>query len=92
MKNGEQVEKNKRERFRLMAVRLANHLELSPARSFDDLPIQIREMLSALKYIDIVFPLIQRDHNVDRLTIRQLEIKYGVPRSTIHDYLNAKNK
>lgn len=67
-----------------MAVLLANHLELSPADSFVDLPVQIQTMLNSFKYIDVVLPLMQRDRDKFGLSFRQLEIKYGVTKSTIH--------
>lgn len=77
-------EKRQRERFEQMAVFLANHLELSPVDSFVDLPAQIQTMLNSFKYIDLVLPLMQRDRDKFGLSFRQLEIKYGVTKSTIH--------
>ena len=77
-------EKRQRERFEQMAVLLANHLELSPVDSFVDLPAQIQTMLNSFKYIDLVLPLMQRDRDKFGLSFRQLEIKYGVTKSTIH--------
>jgi len=89
MLNGEQIKDNERRRFELMVVRLANHLNLSSADEFDALPGQVQSMFAGWKYIDVVGPLMVRDRDNDRLTIRQLEIKYGVPKSTISDYFKA---
>jgi hypothetical protein len=76
-----------RERFEKMAVLLANHLELSNAQLFAELPVKIQEMFNGLRYIDIVLPLMQRDREKYGLSFRQLEIKYGVTKSTIHRLL-----
>lgn len=77
-------EKRQRERFEKWAVVLANYLELSPVDSFDELPVMVKSMFNGFKYIDIVLPLMQHDRDKLRLSFRQLEIKYGVTKSTIH--------
>lgn len=77
-------EKRQRERFEKWAVVLANHLELSPVDSFDDLPGTVKSMFNGFKYIDVVLPLMQYDRDKSGLSFRQLEIKYGVTKSTIH--------
>lgn len=77
-------EKRQRERFEKWAVVLANHLELSPVDSFNDLPVTIKSMFNGFKYIDVVLPLMQHDRDKSGLSFRQLEIKYGVTKSTIH--------
>lgn len=91
IKNQQQIESNQRQRFEIMAVRLANHLELSTATEFDELPAHIKTMLNSFKYIDLVVPLMRNDRDgVNQLSLRQLEIKYGVPKSTIRDYLTTR--
>lgn len=82
----------KRQRFELMAVRLANHLDLANCDDFEKLPVQIQTMFNGMKYVDVVFPLMQRDKEVFALSYRQLEIKYGVPKSTIQLYFNTPKK
>lgn len=92
MTNDEQIKFNKRQRFEVMAVRLANHLNLSVADTFVMLPEQVKIMLNGLKYLDVVLPLMQHDRDRLSLSYRQLEIKYGVPKSTIQMYLNGPKK
>lgn len=87
-----QIEQNKRQRFEVMAVRLANHLNLSTADTFSMLPDQVKFMLNGFKYLDVVLPLMQQDRERLSLSYRQLEIKYGVPKSTIQMYLNGAPK
>lgn len=90
IKNENEIEQIKRERFEIMAVRLANFLELSSVTVFVDLPVHVQTMLNGFKYIDIVVPLMRKDRDANQLSFRQLEIKYGVPKSTIRDYLNDR--
>lgn len=92
MTNDEQIQFNKRQRFEVMAVRLANHLNLSVSDTFVMLPEQVKSMLNGLKYLDVVLPLMQHDRDRLLLSYRQLEIKYGVPKSTIQMYLNGTPK
>lgn len=88
MTKQERIEYNKKQRFEKMAVRLANHLGLSSASDFFDLPSHTKQMLSTYKYVDLVMPLIKEDrHGLNPLSLRQLETKYGIPKSTIGDYL-----
>lgn len=81
------IEARKRERFEAMAVRLANHLEMSAAAKFVDLPVKVRDHFNGMRYYDIIKPLIQEDFYVGRLSYRQLCIRYGVAKSTIQSYL-----
>lgn len=92
MIDNDQIQFNKRQRFEVMAVRLANHLNLSEADTFMSLPGQVQTMLNGLKYLDVVLPLMQQDRERLLLSYRQLEIKYGVPKSTIQMYLNGAPK
>jgi hypothetical protein len=66
-----------------MAVLYANHFKLSLVDRFDALPVNVREALNGLKYIDIVLPLMTKDRHKEGLSYRQLSIKYGVAKSTI---------
>ena len=90
MVQNETIERNRRQRFELMAVRLANHLNLSGVDNFDELPAQVKTILNGLKYIDIVLPLMQHDRDNLQMSFRQLSIKYGVPKSTIYDLTQTK--
>ena len=91
MTKQERIEYNKKQRFEKMAVRLANHLGLSSVSDFLDLPNQVKDMLNSFKYIDLVMPLIKEDrHCLNPLSLRQLEVKYGIPKSTINDYLKDR--
>jgi len=84
MTTDEHIQQNQRRRFEVMAVRLANHLDLSGVEVFDQLPAQVKTMFNGLKYIEIVLPLMQNDRDRFQMSFRQLSIKYGVPKSTIH--------
>ena len=75
------------ERYQLMTVRLARHLKLTNVDQYVDLPVSVRETFCRWKYTDIVLPLIVHDKEVNGLSLRQLEIKYGVPKSTIDYHL-----
>jgi len=88
----QEIEQIKRQRFELMAIRLAKHLDLADCDNFDDLPGDIRDLLNGYKYFDLIFPLMQKDRDELSLSYRQLEIKYGVPKSTIQLYLNDPKK
>lgn len=80
------IELRKRQRFEVMAVRLANFLGMSAAATFEDLPVKVREHFNGMRYYDIVKPLIQQDHYAG-MSYRQLCIRYGVAKSTIQVYL-----
>jgi len=80
----EQVQAKRRERFEVMAVRLANHTGMSKADSFDHLPPSIREHLNGLRYCDIVKPLIQADH-AKGASFRMMAVKYGLSKRSIQD-------
>jgi O-phosphoseryl-tRNA(Cys) synthetase len=75
------------ERYQLMTVRLARHLKLTNVDQYVDLPVSVRETFCRWKYTEIVLPLIVHDKEVNGLSLRQLEIKYGVPKSTIDYHL-----
>ena len=81
------IEQRKRERFEAMAVRLANHLEMSTAAKFVDLPVKVRDHFNGMRYYDIIKPLIQEDYYGGRLTYQQLSIRYGIAKSTVQTYL-----
>ena len=80
------LERRKRERFETMAVRLANHLQMSMADSYDHLPPLVRSHFESLRYCDIIKPLIIRD-NANGQTVRQLAIKYGLSPTAIQNHL-----
>lgn len=84
------IEKRRRERFEHMAVALANHLGLSAAHTFSELPAPVQATLNSFKYLDIVLPLMQRDRDKLGLSFRQLEIKYGITKSTIHRLISDR--
>jgi len=75
------------ERYQIMTVRLARHLKLTSVDQYDDLPVSVRETFCRWKYTEIVLPLIVHDKEVNGLSLRQLEIKYGVKKSTIDYHL-----
>lgn len=85
-KKGEQIAVNRQKRFEVMAVRLAHHLGLSTAETFDALPGVVREHFLGLQYNDIILPLVKEDHR-NGMTLRQLANKYGRSKSTIEQYV-----
>jgi hypothetical protein len=87
MKNKRSKEEVFLERYQVMTVRLARHLKLSTAETYDDLPVSVRETFCRWKYNEIVLPLIVVDKEQNGLSLRQLEIKYGLPKSTIQYHL-----
>jgi len=87
MRNNEQIEAKRRERFEIMAVRLAKRLEMSHAETFDQLPVPIRKHMEGLRYCDIVRPLIQADH-ADGYSLRRLAIKYGLSKTAISNHIS----
>jgi hypothetical protein len=78
-----------RERFEVMAVRLAHHLEMSKAELFKDLPPKLQAYFNTLDYADIVMPLINEDR-YKGLAYRGLSIKYGISTTEICRRLNKK--
>lgn len=88
----EDQDKKNQERFEVMAVRLARHLKLSSSDTYEALPKAVKITFSRLKYYEIVMPLIENDRVVSGLTYRQLEIKYGLAKSTIGYHLNTIRK
>lgn len=86
------IKTNERLRFEAMAVRLAKHLSLSTVDTFDQLPPQVKNTLNRLQYFEIVMPLIEHDREKSGLSLRQLENKYGLKKSTIHYHLNRPVK
>lgn len=92
MINHDHIERNKRQRFEEMAVRLANYMKWSEADTFMSLPLVIQTQLNGMKYIDVVLPLIRRDREENGLSYRGLEIKYGVSKSTIQENLSGEKK
>ncbi|MGL4641001.1 MAG: hypothetical protein ACRCVX_14900 [Shewanella sp.] len=73
-----------------MAVRLAAHLDLAKCEDFYCLPTLVQKTFNAMKYIELVSPLMEKDREQLGLSYRQLEIKYGIPKSTIQVHLNDK--
>ena len=90
-RTSEQVEINRRKKFELLAVRLANHLSMSNAKSYIDLPQTVRDYFEAQNYRDIALQLAAVDYR-NGLSMRQLKNKYGLPKSTIHDYISGNRK
>lgn len=89
-KSDVEIEDKRRARFEVMAVRLANHLNLSSADTWAKLPQTAREYFNGQKYCDIVKPLIIRD-NMRGQSVRQLAIKYGLSSSAVQNHL-SRNK
>lgn len=85
-KDEKQIEQKRRERFEVMAVRLANRTGMSTAEKFSELPVPIREHLDGLRYCDIIRSLVQSDH-ADGYSIRRLAIKYGISKTAIDNHL-----
>jgi len=75
-----------RERYELMTLRLARHLKMSTVEKYEDLPKSVKDTFCRWKYNEIVLPLIVFDKS-NGLSLRQLEIKYGLPKSTIQYHL-----
>lgn len=76
-----------RERYELMTVRLARHLKMTTVERYEELPRSVKEAFCRWRYNEIVLPLIVVDKEVNGLSLRQLEIKYGLPKSTIQYHL-----
>lgn len=76
-----------RERLEIMTLRLARHLDMTVANTYEELPVSVKETFCRWKYTEIVLPLIIFDKEVNGLSLRQLEIKYGLPKSTIDYHL-----
>lgn len=91
MITAEKIQQKKRERFEIMAVRLAKHLQISSAETFSDLPMEAKSAFNGMEYIDIVRPLIISDKSKG-LSCRQLEVKYGVPKSTVSRITKIRSK
>lgn len=87
MVNEQEIEAKKRERFEVMAVRLAAHLSLSKAEKFADLPAAVREHLETMSYCELVAPLMRLDKSKGH-SIRMLATKYGLPKTTVGYHLN----
>ena len=78
--------KKKRERFEVMAVRVASFLKLSNAPTFEALPTQVKERFNKMQYNELVKPLMMND-KYNGMSCRQLGIKYGIPKSTVQRLL-----
>lgn len=92
MRDREQIIKEKkRERFEIMAVRLANHLQMSPADTFDALPQPLQQHFNSLRYCDIVKPLMIKDH-MSGMSIRGIAIKYGMSAAGAFKHITSKNR
>ena len=91
MRTQKEIEEKKRERFEFMALRLAHFMHLSEAETFEDLPAQVRVTFNGLKYHEVVLPLMDFDKS-NGLSVRQLEIKYGIPKSTVQYHLSNWRK
>lgn len=85
-KTDEQIQDKRRERFEAMAVRLAHHLKMSSAETFDQLPLPVRQHFEGLRYGDVVRPLIREDHALG-FSLRRLSIKYGLSKTAISHHL-----
>jgi hypothetical protein len=86
----EQIELRRRERFKVMAVRLANHLQMSSADTWEKLPLPVQEYFESQRYCDVVRVLIIKDNHGGQ-SVRQLSIKYGLSSTAIQNHL-SKNK
>lgn len=89
--NDQQIEAKRRERFEVMGVRFANHLGLSSAEKWSDLPANARETISGLRYCNLVKPLIIRD-NRNGASVRQLSIKYALSTRAIQHHLSGAKR
>lgn len=85
----EQVEARRRERFEVMAVRLANHLQMSTADTWSKLPQPVRDYFNGQRYCDVVRVLIIQDNHSGQ-SVRQLSIKYGLSSTAIQSHI-ARN-
>ena len=84
--SGVNSRRKKRERFEVMAVRVAAFLKLSNAVTFEALPIQVKERFNKMQYNELVKPLMMND-KYNGMSCRQLGIKYGIPKSTVQRLL-----
>lgn len=89
MKKTEQIEAKKRERYEVMVVRVANHLNLSKAQTFEALPARVREHLEQLKYCELIIPLLRADREKG-LSLRALAVRYGLGKTTVSYHLSKK--
>lgn len=78
------------ERFRLMALRLAKHLNMTTVDRYEEMPLPVQNYFVGKTYIEVVLPLMINDKEVKGLSLRGLETKYGVPKSTIGYHLGKK--
>lgn len=83
----EQVEARRRERFEVMAVRLANHLQMSTADTWAKLPQTVRDYFNSQRYCDVVRVLIIQDSHSGQ-SVRQLSIKYGLSSTAIQSHIS----
>lgn len=86
-KGDEQIEARKRERFEVMAVRLANHLNMSGADTWDKLPQSAKDYFNGLRYCDVVKPLIIQDNHGGQ-SVRQISIKYGLSPTAVQNHIS----
>lgn len=85
------IDNKSNERFKVMAVRLANYLDISRAETWEALPPRLKDWLGSLSYSDIVRPLIIDDYEGGGKSVRQLANRYGVSSRTVFYHLGRKN-
>jgi len=89
MKKHDEIEENKRLRYQIMVVRVARHLSLSKAETFEELPHTVKEHLTALRYCELIDPLLRADR-LNGLSLRALAVRYGLSKTTISYHLSKK--
>lgn len=80
--NSDEIKTQQRKRFEVMAVRMAQYLNLSQAEKFEGLPPAIRQHLEGLRYCDVIRPLVLSDHAAGQ-SMRAIAIKYAISKTAV---------
>lgn len=69
--------------FKKACIRFALHFKLTEADEWDCLSNELRAMFETLEYKAVIKAFICDDRNLGQMSWAQLEIKYGLPQTTI---------
>ncbi len=78
------IQQKKEQRFKNMAVLLAKYLRMDISGDFDTWPEPTKTLFLSMRYIDIVTPLMIHDRRYNKMSYKQISIKYGVAKTTIY--------